>query len=162
VRRFEEGDRLDRVFLVGIVLKGLDGLLELVGGLLLLFVTPALIDQVARVLTQHELSENPHDVLATFVFHAISSLSGSATTFGAAYLLSHGVVKIVLVGALLRNQHWAYPWMILFLLAFGGYEIYRMTFAPTIWLAGLTVFDFIVALLTYLEWRRQRIRWRSP
>ena len=32
--------------------------------------------------------------------------------FGAVYLLTHGLVKVVLVVALLLNKLWAYPWMI--------------------------------------------------
>jgi uncharacterized membrane protein len=72
------------------------------------------------------------------------------------YLLSHGAVKIVLVAALLRNQIWAYPWMIVFLLAFIGYQLYRMTFAPSIGLVGLTVFDAAVTWLTWREYQRQR------
>ena len=36
---FKPKDRLDRLFEIGIILKGLNGLAELVGGLLLLFVS---------------------------------------------------------------------------------------------------------------------------
>jgi uncharacterized membrane protein len=77
--------------------------------------------------------------------------------FGAAYLLSHGLVKIVLVAALLRNKLWAYPWMIVFLIAFIAYQVYRMTFAPSIGLVALTIFDAFVAWLTYREYRKQRV-----
>jgi hypothetical protein len=42
-----------------IILKGLDGVLEVLGGLLLLVVSPATIDRVVTSLTQHELSEAP-------------------------------------------------------------------------------------------------------
>ena len=108
---FKTGDLLDRAFGVGIILKGLDGVLEVVGGVLLLIVSPTTIDQLSRALTQHELSEDPHDFLATHLLHAAGSLTGSSLQFGAAYLLLHGVVKIVLVSALLRDKIWAYPWM---------------------------------------------------
>src|SRR5260370_31518637 len=115
---FKSGDRLDRAFAVAIILKGLDGILEVVGGVLLLVVSPTTIDQVSRALTQHELSEDPHDYLAAHVLHAPRSLTGSSLQFGAAYLLLHGIVKIVLVAALLRDKIWAYPWMIAFLIVF--------------------------------------------
>jgi uncharacterized membrane protein len=36
-------------------------------------------------------------------------------TSGAVYLLAHGLVKVILVAALLKNQLWAYPWTIAFL-----------------------------------------------
>jgi uncharacterized membrane protein len=157
---FKRGDLLDRTFAVGIILKGLDGVLEVVGGLLLLVVSPATIDRITRALTQHELSEDPHDFLGTHLLHAAGSLTGSSVRFGAAYLISHGVVKIVLVAALLKNKLWAYPWMIAFLIAFIVYQIYRMTFAFSIGLLALTVFDLFVAWLTYREYGKQRARLR--
>lgn len=157
VNRFRHGDLLDRAFLVGIVLKGLDGLLEVIGGLLLLVISPTTIDQVTRALTQHELSEDPHDFFATHILHIAGALSGSTLRFGAAYLLSHGVVKIVLVRALLRNQLWAYPWLIVFLIVFIAYQVYRLTFAFSIGLVLLTLFDIVVVWLTYREYQRQRI-----
>jgi uncharacterized membrane protein len=40
-----KADLLDRTFEVSIILKGLDGVLEIAGGLLLLLVTPATIDR---------------------------------------------------------------------------------------------------------------------
>jgi uncharacterized membrane protein len=158
---FKRGDLLDRTFAVGIILKGLDGVLEVVGGLLLLVLSPATIDRLTRVLTQHELSEDPNDFLFTRLLHAAGTLTGSSVRFGAAYLVSHGVVKIVLVTALLRNKLWAYPWMIAFLIAFIAYQLYRMTFAFSVGLLALTVFDVFVVWLTYREYGRQRAR-RGP
>jgi uncharacterized membrane protein len=92
--------------------------------------------------------------------HAAGNLTGSSVRFGAAYLISHGAVKIVLVAALLKNRLWAYPWMIAFLIAFIVYQIYRMTFAFSIGLLALTVFDLLVAWLTYREYGKQRARLR--
>ena len=106
---FRPRDLLDQTFEVGIILKGLDGLLEVIGGLLLLVVSPATIDRVVTSLTQHELSEDPHDFLATHLLRTAHGLTGSAVLFGAVYLLAHGVVKVVLVAALLKDQRWAYP-----------------------------------------------------
>jgi uncharacterized membrane protein len=157
----KRGDLLDRTFAVGIILKGLDGVLEVVGGLLLLVVSPATIDRLTRALTQHELSEDPHDSLATYLLDATGKLTGSSVRFGAAYLISHGVVKIVLVTALLRSKLWAYPWMIAFLIAFIAYQIYRMTLAFSMGLLALTVFDVIVVWLTYREYEKQRARRRG-
>ena len=51
--RFKPADPLDRLFEIGIILKGLDGLLETIGGLLLLAVTPATINQLAAARIYH-------------------------------------------------------------------------------------------------------------
>ena len=45
---------LDKTFKIGLVLKGLDGVLEVTGGILLLLLTPHAIEHVVRVLTAHE------------------------------------------------------------------------------------------------------------
>ncbi len=153
--RFRPTDLLDRTFEVGIILKGLDGALEVLGGLLLLLVSPATISRITTTLTQHELSEDPHDFIATHLLKTAHGLTGSAVHFGAYYLLSHGMVKIVLVVALLKNKLWAYPWMIAFLGVFIVYQAYRLTFRPSLGLAALTVFDILVAWLTVREYRKQ-------
>src|SRR5207249_11285680 len=101
--RLKPTDLLDRTFEVGITLKGLDGVLEVVGGLLLLVVSPATINQLVRSLTQHELAQDPHDFIATHLLNATSGLTGSSVRFPALYLPSHALVKILLAAALPRD-----------------------------------------------------------
>jgi uncharacterized membrane protein len=155
---FKPRGLLDTTFEVSIILKGLDGLLELVGGVLLLAVSPATINQLITRLTQHELDKDPHDVIATRLLHFGNGLTGSAVRFAAAYLLAHGIVKVVLVVALLRDKLWAYPWMIFTLIVFIGYQLYRIALVPSGWLVALTVFDAFVVWLTWREWQKQRRR----
>ena len=150
-----EGDALDTTFNVTLVLKGLDGLLELVGGLLLLVFSPASIDALARRLTQHELSQDPRDFWAHHVLHLTGNLH-ETQAFGALYLLVHGIVKIVVVVGLFRRERWSYPVAFVFLGGFVIYQVYRMTYAPSVGLALLTAFDLLIIWLTWLEYRRHR------
>ena len=152
---FRPRDLLDQTFEVGIILKGLDGVLEVIGGLLLLVLSPATIDRIVISLTQHELSEDPHDFLATNLLRTAHGLTGSAVLLGAIYLLAHGLVKVVLVSALLKNQLWAYPWTIAFLGVFIVYQLYRLSFKPSVGLTALTIFDTVIAWLTWREYRKQ-------
>jgi uncharacterized membrane protein len=146
---------LDQTFEVVIILKGLDGMLEVIGGLLLLVVSPATIDRVVTSLTHHELSEDLHDFVATHLLKTAHGLTGAAVLFGAVYLLAHGLVKVVLVAALLKNQLWAYPWMIALLGVFIVYQLYRLSLRVSVGLTVLTIFDAFIAWLTYREYRRQ-------
>ena len=84
---------LDRTFKISIGLKGIDGLLEIIGGIILLFVAPVTLQQWARSLTAHELAQDPNDFIARHLLHSASQLSHSTTLFGAIYLLSHGIAK---------------------------------------------------------------------
>jgi uncharacterized membrane protein len=147
---------LDRTFDISIILKGLDGLLEVIGGGLLLLVAPATMNRLARSLTQHELSQDPHDFIARHVQHATANLSHTRG-FAAVYLISHGAVKIVLVIALLRAKRWAYPATLVFLGAFVVYQLYRIARVPTAGLTLLTVFDVFIM---WLVWREYRSRYR--
>ena len=52
-RRFERLPLLDRIFDISVTLKGIDGLLELVGGVLLLVLSPVRLNAIVRFLTQH-------------------------------------------------------------------------------------------------------------
>jgi len=153
---FRPHDWLDRLFEIGIIGKGLDGAAELLGGLLLLWASPDRIRHLAVVLTQRELSEDPHDLIATRILHSADGLTGGAVRFAVIYLLAHGAVKIVLVIALLLDKLWAYPWMIGFLSLFIGYQLYRIALHPSTGLIALTVFDALVLALTAGEYRRQR------
>jgi len=147
---------LDRLFEIGIIGKGIDGAAELVGGLLLLLMTPSRIHHLVASLTQGELSEDPHDLIASYLLHTANGLTGQAVLFGAIYLLAHGGIKVALVIALLLNKLWAYPWMIFVLVVFIGYQLYRIVLNPTVGLIALTVFDALVLALTWREYRQQR------
>jgi uncharacterized membrane protein len=118
--------------------------------------SPDRIRHVALLLTRGELSEDPHDLIATRLLHSANGLTGDALRFGAIYLLAHGAVKVVLVVALLLDKLWAYPWMIGFLGVFIGYQLYRIALHPSAGLIALTIFDALVLGLTAREYRRQR------
>ena len=141
-------------FEVGVILKGLNGLLELISGTLLLVFPPSSLQRFVVGLTQNELSRDPTDFIATHLRAAADHLSVGGKTFAGIYLLSHGVIKAVLVYALIKDKLWAFPWAIGIFAAFGIYQIYRYTINPSGWLLALTVLDVIVILLTWAEWRR--------
>lgn len=149
-------DWWDRLFVVGMIAKGLDGLFELVGGLLLLLFSVEQVGLVVRLLTSGELSEDPGDFIATHLLHVSQGLSSADVTFAALYLLAHGAVKIVLVVALLLGRRWAYPWMIAVLVLFIGYQVFQIALAPSLWLVLLTVFDVLIVMLTVREYLRHR------
>ena len=147
---------LDRTFRVTVALKGLDGLLEVVVGTVLLFVSPDSINHLVRTLTAHELAQDPTDFIARHLVATAGHLNRGATLYSAVYLLAHGVAKILLVGLVLRDKLWAYPWMIALLLAFIGYQAYQLTSKFSIALILLSLFDALVVWLTWREYRSKR------
>lgn len=146
-----------RAFDVGIVLKGLDGLFELVaGGILLLTTQPTLLG-IGHWLTRQELIEDPDDFLANHLLLLTQKLSIGSWHFAGAYLVGHGLVKLGLVLGLWRGARWAYPTAMAVLTAFIAYQCYRWLHHASLFLALLTVMDVVIVLLIGIEWRR-----RSP
>jgi len=141
-------------FEIGIFFKGLDGVLEIVGGLLLFFVKPETISRVVIALTQHELGEDPNDDVAGYLVRAANNFSASSQVFAGIYLLSHGVIKIVLVESLLRRRLLAYPTAIVVFALFIMYQMYRYYLDSSIAMIALSILDVIVIVLTWLEYRR--------
>jgi uncharacterized membrane protein len=147
---------LDKTYEIGILIKGIDGVLELIGGLLVLVLNPHAINGIVSFLTQDALQENPHNFIATHIVKYGHHLSAGHNLFAAAFLLTHGLVKVVLVTCLLLNKHWAYPWAIGVLGLFLVYQVYLLITQPTFGMAFLTVLDIVIIGLIYREWQQIR------
>jgi len=145
-------DIIHRTFEAGIFLKGLNGVFELIGGILLLLIKPTAIQGFVALLTEGELSHDPSDFVANFFVHSAQSLSVSAQLFGALFLLSHGIIKLALIAALYKRKLWAYPSAILVFGLFGMYQMYRYVYTASPWLIALTALDIIIIVLTGLEY----------
>ena len=144
-----------RAFDVGIVLKGLDGLFEVVaGGILLLTTHPALLG-IAHWLTRQELIEDPDDFLANHLLQLAQRLPIDSWHFAGAYLLGHGMVKLGLVLGLWRGARWSYPTAMAILSAFIVYQCYRWLHHASLFLAMITLLDAMIVLLIGIEWRRR-------
>jgi uncharacterized membrane protein len=112
--------------------RGIDGVLEIIGGLIVLWITPRAVNYVVAAITEHELSEDPRDPIATHLLSASHGLAHAGKTLAAFYLLSHGVTKVALVVALLCNKLWAYPSMIALLTLFIAYQLYRTSYTHSL------------------------------
>ena len=145
-------------FRTGITLKGIDGLLEAVGGVLHWFIKPESLGWTLQQVFQHELSRDPHDFIAAHLLHVTEKFTSSDPLFASIYLLSHGLVKAVLALLLWMNKIWAYPLAIVVFLAFCVYQVYRYTHTHAVVLLMLTVFDVAIVYLTWEEYRVEKSR----
>ena len=148
--------RIHQIFEVSVIFKGFHALIECLGGLLLALVSTNMIATFVNTITQEELIEDPHDLLATHLLEFAQNFSVSSKNFYAFYLLSHGIIKVFLVIGLLRKIIWSYPLSIVVLCLFITYQIYRFIYAPSLGLVILTVFDLVVIVLIWHEYRLVR------
>ncbi len=144
---------LDKTYEIGLFIKGFDGVVELIGAALLLFVPASAIHSLTRVLTQNELANDRHDFLASHIAHFGNELAKGHNLFAILFLATHGAVKVALVVALLRQKLWAYPWALGVLALFLVYQAYLMIVKPTFGMAFLTVLDMVIIWLVWREWQ---------
>ncbi len=149
-----KGTTIDKFFKVSILLKGLNALLEIIGGIIFSVISLEKINYFVFVLTQGELSEDPKDFVANHIVSFFQNFSISAQLFGSLYLISHGVIKIFLIYSLLKRRLWAYPLSIVVFMLFVFYQAYRFIFNGSIGLLVLTILDIIIILFIILEYAR--------
>jgi uncharacterized membrane protein len=150
-----------RIFKISILMKGAHAVIEIVGGLALYLVTTGTIVNLVKLATQEELIEDPNDYIASHLLAMAQHFSVASKSFYAFYLLSHGAIKLLLVIGLLRNQVWSYPASLVAMAAFIVYQLYRFSYTHSPGLIALTVFDLVVIVLIWHEWRvRRRTGWR--
>ncbi len=146
------------LFKVGLAVKGIDGFLEVVCGIALLFAGHSFIRKLVVSLTHGELVEDPDDFVATHLLHFFNHFSIGTQHFAAFYLLAHGLVKLGLVAGLLRRKLWAFPTGLAVLGLFLCYQAYRFAHNHSIGLLVISACDLIVI---FLIWREYRYR-KSP
>lgn len=156
-RRSTSRSTFDRVYVVVVAVKGVDGLLELLIGLVLL-VAPRLTGRALEA-TAAELAEGTsplRDAAARSIAHA-----GNGVVTGAAplalFLLVHGAVKLVTVSALVRRAIRWYPWALAALVVLFLVQVVDLVSAPAIGGGALAALDVAVIVLVAWEYRRLRL-----
>jgi uncharacterized membrane protein len=144
------------IFIWSVLLKGFNGVLEIVGSFAFIF-SEQILSRI-EYWAQAILLENPQDLIANYFYNLSTHFSTSAKAFGFFYLLSHGVIKLFLAIALLKKKLWAYPLAIILFIMFIAYQLYRFTFTHSIFLIFLTILDIFVIWLTWHEYIRAKIR----
>jgi uncharacterized membrane protein len=148
---------LHLLFLASVWIKGVAGIAETLAGAILPFVSQKTLLSLVILLTAPELAEDPDDWLANYVSRAIDKYSSSTQSFASAYLIIHGLIKVILVASLLWGRNlWVYAASMWALIAFIAYQMWLYSRTPSLWLILLTVLDLVVI---YLVWREYQ--WRS-
>jgi len=144
---------IHRIFDVSVALKGFHALIEILGGLALYLVSTDRIIGWINDFSQDQLVENPNDFVATHLLKFAEGFSVAQHDFYAFYLLSHGLVKLVVVAGLLREKLWAYPASFVVFGAFIAYQLYRYSYTHDVSLILLSIFDLFVIALAVHEYR---------
>lgn len=141
-----------RVFEVGIILKGINGVFELAGGSVILFANKQSFLSAFLHFSRGELLEDPNDRVVRFLIMWLQHLSTSAKVFTALYILAHGVLNIFLAIQLYKERLWAYKIAITTMALFMAYQIYRVSIHHSVALIVITMWDAIFIRVLWHEY----------
>jgi uncharacterized membrane protein len=142
-----------RLYQGGLWIKGINGLLELVGGVMLAIVPASLFSRIAGYLSRHNLGHDSRDWVFGLLARGVAHLGGDDRAFSVFYLLSHGGVKLVIAALLLREIRSAYPFGIALFAFLIGYEIYRLSVRPGVLIGSVVLLDLAILALILLHYR---------
>ena len=148
---------LDRFYFVGVAIKGIDGAIELIVGLALLF-APALLHSALEATADRASAGD--SALSQFIGSYLENLDNSLTKSGLIvvilFLSLHGAIKLALVYCLLRKLHRVYAIALIVLGLFLVYQLYLFVVTPTVTLGLFTVLDAVIIFLVYREYKELR------
>lgn len=148
-------------FRAAITIKGIDGLLEALGGLALWFVKPSALNTIALKFLEFDLPFDRHEFITTHLYKATEHLAYGSKHFASIYLLLHGLIKALLVLALWFDALWAYPLTMIVFGLFSVYQMHRFLYTHSLALVLITVFDLVILWLTWREYRDQKASRRT-
>jgi uncharacterized membrane protein len=139
-------------FIISMCIKTLTGLVETASGFLLLFLSPAALASMLNRLSRGEQLEDPKDFFLVYAHQYLQHLSALTKNFAGAYILSHGIINLLLVLGLIKEKTWAYLIAIGVLCSFMLYQIFRVAMNHSLLLSALTIFDALFVVVIWHEY----------
>ena len=144
-------------YLAAIGIKGLDGAIETLFGLIVLIAGPQWIYSWAMWTIAPDLAVHLAGHLGHASAHIVQHGAGAlvqSSTFVTVYLLSHGALKLALAIFLLLEKRWIFPVAAIVLSGFVVYMTHRAVLHGSLWLAAFALLDAITLVLVLNEWRQ--------
>jgi uncharacterized membrane protein len=145
-------ERYHELFRISILVKGVDGLLESLGGLFVYFSTYTSINRLLISIFYEELATDPRNTFWGYFIHEWRAFDLPARAFWGLLFVAHGLVKLFLSVMLLKNKVWAYPLAAVIFAAFAMYESYMFFYQSSLALGVFALFDITVSGLTLYEY----------
>ena len=146
---------MNKLFLFTIILKGIDGCIDLFAGLFLFFFPSSIPDTFIPYLINREITEPPHQI-NQFLITFSQNTPPEVWSFLAFYLTLHGLIKIGLVFAFTRKDYATYKVAEGVLMLFIGYQLYRFLYTHSIILLILIGIDILILFLAQRESKKLR------
>lgn len=145
-----------KLFRISLILKGIEGLVEFMGGIILYFMSMGAVSRTVVMFFRRELIEENTDFIANFLIKLVQTFSVGTKTFIALYLIVNGLINVGLIASLWRKKLWAYPAAIVILSLFTIYQVYKLFFSFSYYLLYLTFLNIVIIVLLRFEHKRRR------
>ena len=142
--------------MITVAIKGIDGGIETILGLLLAIVgSQQLADMILDFIVP-ELEQHPTSRVLQAAHHGATGLSHNSGHFAVAYLLIHGALKAGIAYNLLLEKRWIFVPAFIVLTSFVAFMGIRLAEHWSVWLLALALFDVLTLALVVREYARLR------
>ncbi len=155
MQQLRENPWYERIYKIGVVVKGFDGVIELAAGLWL-WLAPGSLHALLNTWQGKALSWHGaigHH-LATSLEKTNHELYGGVMLMAIIFLLSHGIIKLALVYALMKELLWAYPYALVVLVLFLAAQIIALFQHQSVGMLLLMLLDIVIIWLVWGEWQK--------
>ena len=134
--------------------KVLTGVLELAGGILVMFFSATIFNDIIVALTSRELIEDPGDIFVAVILHYIAYLP--KIKFVGILIFINGIYDSVTGVGLFFRKKWAYHVILFILIASIPFELYELIATPQIY-KFISLFLTSVFLLILIRLRPRQL-----
>jgi len=146
------------LFLVGLFIKGLNGVAEVAMGIGMWIATPAFLHELLSSFVREELYEDPADFFMNLFVRVGDSLTTHDIRYISFFLFVHGTIKLTLSVLLLKRWVQAYPIAIAVFAGFILYQFIHFLHLGSYVDLGLCLVDAVIVYLTVLEYKRLKTK----
>ena len=158
----EDKSFVHRAFWISLFIKGLDGALQLLGGLAVIFLEPGTLGNAYRWLTRFLFGKHDgNNPEADFIRVTAHSFHISVAVLVAIYLLVNGIIKVLLVYGLLKEKLWVFPAACAGFGIMFSLELYRLSVHFYWGIFILMCISVFVITMVILEWRKVKAQMKA-
>lgn len=149
----QQEKKIDLYFHLSVTLKGVISFAEVVVGIIVFFIPISYLADIVIGLLVLIVPSSLVPVMVTSIGGVVQELESVGGAFVALYLLSRGLIKFILIVAVLKSQLWAYPSSLIVLGLFILYQFYQIFVTQSALIFFITVFDLIVMWFIWKEYQ---------
>ncbi len=146
-------EHFKRLFDVTLIIKAIAAVIDLVAAAVIFTTGSELVVRFFAKVTTLMTDFEGDGVISQYMSLQPGMISTFDIWFITGYLAFHGILNLILVEGIWFRRQWAYTKAMRILLFFFAYQCLRLMFVWSYWLFVITLYDLVVILLLYNEYR---------